>query len=245
MLQPCQFLSVPKVDIYDGRPSILPVRLQLSDFPGDAVSFSSVASSESPARVLTPHACSEVWPLLQLLGLLLIAMFIVFAPVSMIVSELGVISEFSSDTEADLEDKLRQLQPLPAPVSPVSTVPSLRQVELPSSYPAPAVPVIYSTTTSPVILVRSSRTMDAFPMYAGLSGPDLPTSGWASDVMGYLVMTSPVRPKRPLSLLGLETPTLEEPGSLDILLAYDILILDNAADLTQLALPLVPLGTSL
>ena len=31
-------------------------------------------------------------------------------PVSMIVSEPGVMSEFSSDTEADLEDKLRQLQ---------------------------------------------------------------------------------------------------------------------------------------
>ena len=41
--------------------------------------------------------------------------------------------------------------------------------------------------------------------------------------------------------LGLETPTLEEPGSLDNLLAYDISILDNAADLTQLALLLVPL----
>ena len=51
---------VPEVDIYDGRPPILPVRLQLLDFPGAAVlsleeaSFASVASSTSPARVLTP-----------------------------------------------------------------------------------------------------------------------------------------------------------------------------------------------
>ena len=58
----------------------------------------------------------------------------------MIVSEPGVMSEFSS--EPDLEDKLCQLQSLPAPMSLVSTVPSLRWVELPSSYPAPAVPVV-------------------------------------------------------------------------------------------------------
>ena len=78
-------------------------------------------------------------------------------------------------------------------------------------------------------------------MYAGLSGPDLPTHGRASDVPGYLPMTSPISPQRlkgPLSLLGLDTPALEEPGSLDSLLDKDNSILDNAADLTQLALPL-------
>ena len=42
-------------------------------------------------------------------------------------------------------------------------------------------------------------------------------------------------------LLGLGTTTLEEPGCLDSLLAYDILILDKAGTLMQLALPLVPL----
>ena len=71
-----------------------------------------------------------------------------------------------------------------------------------------------------------------------------PTPGRASDVPGYLRMTSPVsphRPEGPLLFPGLETPTLEEQGSLDILRAYDILILENAADLMQLALPLVPL----
>ena len=46
----------------------------------------------------------------------------------------------------------------------------------------------------------------------------------ASDVPGYLPMTSPMTPQRPEGLLllpGLEIPTLEEPGSLDGLLAYD------------------------
>ena len=86
------------------------------------------------------------------------------SPVPMIVSEPGVMSEFSSDLEADLEDELRQLQPLSAPVSPVSTVSSLRPVESPSSYPASAVPVTLTVTS-----VLSSGTMDAFPPYAGLS----------------------------------------------------------------------------
>ena len=151
-----------------------------------------------------------------------------------------IMSESSSDTEPDLEDELCQLYPLPAPVSPVSTVPSLRHVESPLSYPAPVVPIDSSTVAS----VRSPGTMDAFPTYAGLSGPDLPTSRRSSDVLGYLPMTSPVTPQRPegpLSLLGSGTRTLGEPGSLDSLLAYDNLILDGAADLTQLALPLVPL----
>ena len=115
---------VPKVDIYDGRQPILPVRLQLSDFPVDAVSSleDSFASVTSPASVFThpggpssslaarPASSSNVCRV---------------SPVLMIVSEPGVMSEFSSDMEPDLEDKLRQLQPLPAPVSPVSTVPSL------------------------------------------------------------------------------------------------------------------------
>ena len=105
------------------------------------------------------------------------------SPISMIVSELGVMSEFSTDTEADLEDKLRQLQllPVPAPMSPVSTVPSLRWVESPSSYPAPAVPVIFLTATSTVTSVHSSGTMDAFPPYVGLSGPAHVWAGFGCD----------------------------------------------------------------
>ena len=122
-------------------------------------------------------------------------------------------------------------------------------MESPSSYPAPAVPVISATATSTVTssLVRSSGTMDVFPTYAGLSGLDLPTLGRVADVPGYLPMTSPVmtqRPEGPVSFLGLETPTLEEPGSLDSfprLLQFD----PNAADLMQLALPLVPLAGDL
>ena len=150
------------------------------------------------------------------------------------------MSEFFSDAEPDLEDKFRQVQPLPAPVSPVSTVPSLRKVESPSNYPALAVPIVSSTVAS----VRSPGTMDAFPMYAGLSRSELLMPRQSPDAPGYFPMTSPVTPQRPegsVSLLGSETPTLWEPGSLDSLLAYDISILDSAADLTQLALPLVPL----
>ena len=61
-------------------------------------------------------------------------------------------------------------------------------------------------------------------------------------------MTSLVTPQQPeglLSLLGSGTPTLGVPGSLDSLLAYDISILDSAADLTQPTLPLVPLPGNL
>ena len=147
------------------------------------------------------------------------------SPVPMLVSEPVVMSQFSSDSEADLEDELRQLQTLLAPVSMVSTVSSLRRVESPSSYPAPAVPVNSSTATSTVTLVRSSETMDTFSPYAGLSGSDLPMPSWALDVPAYLPMTSPVMPQRPegpLLLPGLETTTVEGPGSLDSLLAYDM-----------------------
>ena len=48
------------------------------------------------------------------------------------------LSTFSSDTDPDLADVLCKLQPLPAPVLPVSASLSL---ESPSSYPAPAVPI--------------------------------------------------------------------------------------------------------
>ena len=47
-------------------------------------------------------------------------------------SELGVMSVFSSDTDADLEDELCQFQPLQAPVSPVSVVASVGVMESPS-----------------------------------------------------------------------------------------------------------------
>ena len=147
------------VDIYDGRPLILPVRLQRLDFPVAAVSsseedsFASVTLSASPACMVTapggpvasrPASRGDVRCV---------------SPVSMIVSEPGVMSEFSSHTEADLEDKFSWLQPLPAPVLPLSTVLSLRRVESPSSYPAPAVPVISSTATSTVTSVPAVRPL--------------------------------------------------------------------------------------
>ena len=47
------------------------------------------------------------------------------SPVSIMDSEPAIMSEFSSDVDPDLEDELHQVQPLPAPVSPVSTVLSL------------------------------------------------------------------------------------------------------------------------
>ena len=244
-------LLVPKVDIYDSCPPILSVRLKLLDFPGAVVSsseedsFASVASSASPTRVLTPlgglMSSSDSRPVSR-------GDVRRVSPVLMLVSEPEVMSVTSSNSEADLEDELRQLQLLPAPVSPVSTVLSLRRVESPSSYPAPAVPFVSSTATSTVTSVRSSATMDGFPPYVGLSGPDLPTPSRASDVPGYLPMTSPVTPQRPegpLLLPGLETPTLEGPGSFDSLLAYDISLLENDTDLIQLTLPLIPLPVDL
>ena len=96
---------VPKVDIYDGRPPILPVRLQLLDFPSCVVSslgedsFASVASSESSACMLTspggPASSSASRPASR-------RNVRRVSPVLMIVSEPGVMSEFSSDTEADM-----------------------------------------------------------------------------------------------------------------------------------------------
>ena len=115
----------PKVDIYDGCPPILPVRLQLSDLPGDAVSsskednFVSFSSYAFPARVLTPSGGPASSSASQPASSSNVHRD---SPVSMIVSEPKVMSEFSSDMEADLDDELPQLQPQPAPVSPVSTV---------------------------------------------------------------------------------------------------------------------------
>ena len=109
-------------------------------------------------------------------------------------------------------------------------------MESPSSYPAPAVPVVSSAVSSVLVpsgqerTVRSSGTIDTFPTY--VQSPGEP---------GYLLVTSPVSPQFPedsLPLLGSESFTPGAPGSLDSLLAYDISLLDSAADLTQLAVPL-------
>ena len=80
-------------------------------------------------------------------------------------SEPAFMSESFRDTKPDLEDELCHIQSLPAPDRW-----SRRRV------------IISSTVAS----VRSPGTMDAFLTYAGLSGPDLPTSGWSLDAPGYL-----------------------------------------------------------
>ena len=75
-------LFVPKVDIYNGRPPILLVWLQLLDFLRDAISSeeensdASLALSESPAHVLTSPGVRRI-P--RLLGLLLVTVYVVLA----------------------------------------------------------------------------------------------------------------------------------------------------------------------
>ena len=75
------------------------------------------------------------------------------SPVPMLSSEPAVMSSFSSDMDPDLTDVLRKLQPLPAPVSPVSASQSM---ESPSGYPAPAVP-IESSAISVSLLARMGQ----------------------------------------------------------------------------------------
>ena len=73
---------VPEIDIYDGRTPILPVQLKLLDFPGAAVSSSEEDSLPVSPRPPLLHKCSllrGVRCLLRLLGLFLVAMFIVLA----------------------------------------------------------------------------------------------------------------------------------------------------------------------
>ena len=62
-------------------------------------------------------------------------------------------------------------------------------------------------------------------------------------MQGYLPVTSPVTPHLSdglLLLLVSESLTPGPPVSLEYFLAYDILLLDSAADLPQLAVPLLP-----
>ena len=72
---------MPKVDIYDGRPPILPIWLQLSDSNSEAISSEEVAMPVSP-RLNIIHACSPlrgVCRIPRLLGLLLVTIFVVLA----------------------------------------------------------------------------------------------------------------------------------------------------------------------
>ena len=87
------------------------------------------------------------------------------SPVSMVGSEPAVMSVFSSDTDPDIADKLRHLQPLLTPVSPVSASPSLASQ---SCYPAPAVPIQFSAVSAVPVssgldrTLQPARTLDAF-----------------------------------------------------------------------------------
>ena len=81
--------------------------------------------------------------------------------------------------------------------------------------------------------MKPARTLDAFPTYEQCPG-----------VQGYLPVTSPVTPRLtddPLPRLVPECFMPGPPGSLEDFLAYDVSLLDSAADLPQLAIPLLPL----
>ena len=59
-----------------------------------------------------------------------------------------IMSVFSSDTDPDMEDERCRFQPLPEPVSPLSTSASMRVVEWPLHYQALPVPVVSSAVSS-------------------------------------------------------------------------------------------------
>ena len=157
------------------------------------------------------------------------------SPVSMVGSEQGVMSIFSSDTDADLEDELSHLQ---APVSPVSVVASVGVMESPSRYLDPAVPSVHSAVSSYVRVssgqdreVSFAATLDVFPVYEQ-----------SPDMSYYVSATSPVTPlSSELPLLDPESLPLRAPASLDRLVTNDITLLDHDADLSLLAVPLLPL----
>ena len=69
-------------------------------------------------------------------------------------SEPVIMSEFSSDTDPDMEDELCRLQPLQAPVSPLSTTTSVGVMTSQSRYPAPAVPVVPVVVSSGLTCFR-------------------------------------------------------------------------------------------
>ena len=76
------------------------------------------------------------------------------------------MSEFSSDTGTELEDKLCHFQPLPETVSPLSESSVADLLMSPSRYPAPAVSEVASADSvtlvspTPVRMVHSLQTMD-------------------------------------------------------------------------------------
>ena len=106
--------------IYDGQPAILPVSIHMADLVGDGV----VVSVDLPSVIAPPVEDGVLQAGLT----------------SSRDSEPAIMSEFSSDTDPDLEDELCRFQPLQAAVSPLSTTSIMGVMTSPSRYPAPAVP---------------------------------------------------------------------------------------------------------
>ena len=108
-------------------------------------------------------------------------------------AELVLMSDFFSDTGAELEDELCHFQPLPETVSPLSASSVADLPMSPSRYPVLAVPEVAcadsATRVSPTPIreVHSLRTMDVFPMYE-----------MSPDVSYYEPATSPVTPALPV-----------------------------------------------
>ena len=108
-------------------------------------------------------------------------------------AELVLMSDFSSDTGAELEDELCHFQPLPETVSPLSASSVADLPMSPSRYPALAVPEVASADSAtrvsptPIREVHSLQTMDVFPMYE-----------MSPDVSYYEPATSLVTPALPV-----------------------------------------------
>ena len=158
--------------IYDGRPAILPVSIRLADLVGDDV----VVSVDLPIVIAPPGEDG-----VHQAGL-----------TSTRDLELAIMSEFSSDTDPDLEDAICRFQPLQAAVSPLSTTSIVRVMTSPSRYPAPAVPVVPSAASSmrvspaPIREEYSPGTLDVFPTYFP-----------STDISLYVPATSLVTPVQP------------------------------------------------
>ena len=83
--------------LYDGRPAILPVSIRMSDLVGDnvivSVGLPSVIAPPGDTTSSSGKVCSEDGVLCA-------------GPASMGDSELAIMSEFSNDTDPDMEDEL-------------------------------------------------------------------------------------------------------------------------------------------
>ena len=121
--------------LYDGQPAILPVSIHMPDLVVDNV----VSSGGLPSVIAPPGRSGKVWSGDGMLRA---------SPVSMGDSEPAIMSEFSSNTNPDMEDELCQFQPLQVAVLPLSTTTEMEVIASPSHYPAPAVLVVPSAVSS-------------------------------------------------------------------------------------------------